>query len=178
MNRTTSKISVTSPHGKPQDHLEHHPAHNFAEIGRLDVLEVLFRTLVIPPAVADELAAKSLLFPHAARVASLPFVETKAAADFLLVKSLTTRVHPGEAECLALAMEHPGPLLLLDDLGAREIAATSSLLYTGKLGCLVEAKKQGLISVIGTVLRELRTKARFWISDHLEDRVLRDAGEK
>ena len=39
--------------------------------------------------VAHELAAKYLLFPHAARVASLPFVKTVAAADRLLVKSLT-----------------------------------------------------------------------------------------
>ena len=39
------------------------PLINFAEIGRMEVLEGLFGTLVIPPAVADELAAKSMLFP-------------------------------------------------------------------------------------------------------------------
>lgn len=154
------------------------PLINFAEMGRMEVLAALFGTLVIPPAVADELAAKSLLFPHAARVASLPFVKTVAAADRLLVKSLTTRLHAGEAECLALAMEHPGSLLLLDDLGARELAATSGLLYTGTLGCLMEAKQQGLILEIAPALLELRTKARFWISDHLADRILRDAGEQ
>lgn len=154
------------------------PLINFAEIGRMEVLEALFETLVIPPSVTGELAAKSMLFPQAAQVASLPFVRTVPAGDPLLVKSLMTRVHPGEAECLALAMEHPGALLLLDDLGAREIAASNGLFYTGTLGCLVEAKKRGLIPVIETVLRELRAKARFWISDHLEARVLRDAGER
>jgi predicted nucleic acid-binding protein len=63
-----------------------------------------------------------MVFPLAAQVASLPFMKTVVALDHLLVKSLMTRVHPGEAECLALAMEDPGALLLLDDLGAREIA--------------------------------------------------------
>jgi predicted nucleic acid-binding protein len=115
------------------------PLINFAEIGRMEVLEVLFGTLVIPPAVVSELAAKALLFPQAARVPSLPFVKSTAPEDQLLVKSLTTRVHPGEAECLALPMENPGSLLLPDDLGAREIAASHDLLYTGTLGCLVEA---------------------------------------
>lgn len=154
------------------------PLINFAEIGRMDVLETLFGTLVIPPAVAGELAAKSVLFPHAAQVASLPFVKTVAVVDQLLVKSLMTYVHPGEAECLALSMEHHGSLLLLDDLGAREMAATNDLLHIGTLGCLVEAKQRGLIPAIETVLGELRTKARFWVADHLADRILRDAGER
>lgn len=154
------------------------PLINFTEIGRIEILESLFGTLIIPPAVTNELAAKSMLFPLAAQVASLLFVKTTAPEDHLLVKSLMTRVHPGEAECLALAMEHPGALLLLDDLGAREIAASHGLLYTGTLGCLIEAKKRGLIPEIETVIQELKTKARFWISDHLEERVLRDAGER
>ena len=42
----------------------------------------------------------------------------------------------------------------------------------------MEAKQQGLILEIAPALLELRSKARFWISDHLEDRILRDAGEK
>lgn len=154
------------------------PLINFAEIGKIEMLELLFGTLVIPPAVTNELAAKSMLFPQAAEVASQRFVKISAVVDQLLVKSLMIRVHPGEAECIALAMEHPSSLLLLDDLGAREIAASHDLLYTGTLGCLVEAKKRGLILEIAPVIQELKTKARFWISDHLEERVLRDAGER
>lgn len=89
----------------------------------METLETIFRMLDIPPTVASELAAKSLLFPQPARVQSLPFVIVTAPANQLLCKSLMTRVHPGEAECLALAMEHPGSLRLVGDLGAREIAA-------------------------------------------------------
>ncbi len=154
------------------------PLINFAEIGRIDLLEGLFGSLVIPPAVVGELADKSALFPRAAQVPSLGCISMLPPSDQLLVKSLASRLHSGEAECLALSMEHPGSLLLLDDLGAREFAASNGLLYTGTLGCLAEAKKRGLISAIAPLLQELRTKARFWIADRLEDRVLRDAGEK
>ncbi len=154
------------------------PLINFAEIGRMDLLEALFGSLIIPPAVVKELTDKSNLFPRAAKVPSLNFISVLSPVDHLLVKSMASRVHPGEAECLVLAMEHPGALLLLDDLGAREFAASNGLLYTGTLGCLAEAKKRGLISAITPLLQELRIKARFWIAGRLEDRVLRDAGEK
>lgn len=154
------------------------PLINFAEIGRMDLLEALFGPLVIPPAVVSELADKSALFTRAAQVPALGCISMRPPVDRLLVKSLASRVHPGEAECLVLAMEHPGSLLLLDDLGAREVAASNGLLYTGTLGCLAEAKKRGLISTISPLLQELRTQARFWIADRLADRVLCEAGEK
>jgi predicted nucleic acid-binding protein len=95
----------------------------------------------------------------------------------LLLQQLTTRVHLGEAECLALALERPGSLLLLDDLAAREIARASDCLFTGTVGCLIEAKRQGLIKAIRPLLDALRTKARFWIADSLAERVLCDSEE-
>lgn len=153
------------------------PLINFAEIGRMELLEALFGSLVIPPAVVKELTDKSHLFPRAAQVPTLDFISVHSPTDHRLVKSVASRVHPGEAECLVLAMEHPGSLLLLDDLGAREFAASNGLLHTGTLGCLAEARKREMIPAIEPLLQELRTKARFWLSDRLEARVLRDAGE-
>lgn len=154
------------------------PLINFAEIGRMDVLEALFGRLIIPPSVVRELSAKSMLFPAAAQVPSLSFVSVLAPASQLLVSSLAGRLHPGEAECLALAMEHPGSLLILDDLAAREHATSSHLRFTGTRGCLAEAKKRGLLAAIAPVLDDLRSKARFWIAEDLADRMLRDAGER
>ena len=143
----------------------------------MDVLSALFGTLTIPPAVRDELSSKTMLFPEAARVVSSGLITVTNPADQLLVSGLTTSLHRGEAECLALAMEHPGCLLLLDDRAAREIASVRGLLFTGTLGCVLEGKKRGLIPHVGPVLKELRMKARFWISDHLAARILRDVGE-
>jgi uncharacterized protein len=153
------------------------PLINFAQIGRLDVLQSLFGRITIPPAVVDELGAKAELFPAAAQLLLTNGVSVVAPADRLLVRGLASRVHRGEAECLALAMEHPDSMLLLDDLAAREVAASNRLLFAGTLGCLAQAKSQGIISEIKPLLNQLRTKARFWISEALEARILRDAGE-
>lgn len=154
------------------------PLINFAQIGRMDVLDALFGTITITPAVVDELQAKAGLFPAAAQVSTRAGIRVMTPADSLLVRGIAGRVHRGESECLALAMEHPDSLLLLDDLAARELAASNQLLFTGTLGCLVQAKSQGIISEIRPILQDLRTKARFWISEALEARVLRDAGER
>ena len=153
------------------------PLINFAEIGRMDVLAALFGVVTIPPAVRDELTAKADIFPAAGQVPLHGGINIMPPADRLLVSGFTGRVHSGEAECLALAMEHPGSFLLLDDLAARELATSNYLLFTGTLGCLVQARRQGIIPAIRPLLRELRTQARFWISDVLEKRVLHDAGE-
>jgi predicted nucleic acid-binding protein len=153
------------------------PIINFAEIDCLDVLISLYGAITITPAVAAELVAKSHRFPKAAKVAQQHVLEIVSPANKLLLQQLATRVHPGEAECLALALERPDSLLLLDDLAAREIAHASGCLFTGTIGCLIEAKRQGLIQAIRPLLDALRAKARFWIADSLTERVLRDAEE-
>lgn len=152
------------------------PLINFSETGRLDLLQQLFGVVVIPPAVEREASEKAALFPNAAEAVLQRRWSVVAPTDHLLVRALSAQVHPGEAECLALAMEHPGSLLL-DDLAARELAAANGCLFTGTIGCLAEAKRRGLVPALAPLLEELRTKARFWISDRLAAQVLRDAGE-
>jgi len=151
------------------------PIINLAEIDRLDLLEDLFGKVVVPPAVVDELRAKRNLFPRAGDAADrFKIVSPK---NHLLVRGFRSVVHTGEAECLGLAMENPGSLLLLDDLQARALATANGLLFTGTLGLLVEAKARGLVDAVAPLIEKLRVSARFWISLELETRVLNDAGE-
>ena len=69
------------------------PLINFAEIGRMDLLDGLFGSLVIPPAVVSELNGKSTLFPLAAQVPSqacitvLPPVDPVAGQKFGFTRS-------------------------------------------------------------------------------------------
>ena len=154
------------------------PMINFAEIGRMDVLQQLFGEIVIPPAVADELHEKRDLFPAVARAMELPFIRIVAPMDRSLVSTLTLDLHLGEAECLALALEQTTEvLLLLDELAARRVARHRELKFTGTGGCLILAKTQNLIPAIAPLLDELRTKARFWLSDQVVETVLQQAGE-
>lgn len=153
------------------------PLINFAETGCLDLLTGLPGTLVASPAVRDELRAKAGLFTHAAELADSDLLATLAPADTLLARSFAATLHPGEAECLALAMERPGSLLVLDDLSARAAASANGLPFTGTLGILAQAKATGRIPALAPFLHALKTRARFWIHPRLEQSLLREAGE-
>jgi len=151
------------------------PIINFAEIGHLHLLEILFGKVVVTPAVVEELLDKRIYFPSATNaVVGFEVVEPQ---DQLLVRGFRSQIHAGEAECLALSMENPGALLLLDDLQARALATANGLPFAGTLGCLVEAKNRGLIDSVAPLVERLRVSARFWISKEMEKLVLIDAGE-
>jgi predicted nucleic acid-binding protein len=150
---------------------------NFAEIGRMDLLQQLFGEIVIPTAVADELRLKSKRFSRAATVCDLPFVRVQSAKNQELVDTLHHEIHKGEAECIALALEQSSAVLILDDLAARMVAQQRGLPMIGTIGCLQVAKRDGLISQIAPLLRDVRNKARFWLSPRLIERVLEDAHE-
>jgi predicted nucleic acid-binding protein len=74
-------------------------------------------------------------------------------------------------------MEHPGAILILDDLAARAAATANGLPFTGTLGVLAAAKARGQISELAPILNLLRTRARFWISSQLQREILQKAGE-
>ncbi len=153
------------------------PVINFAQIGRIDLLQQLFGAVAIPPAVAREAAERAALFPLAAEAVSCGAFPLAAPLDVRLVRALSSRVHLGESECIVLAIESPGSLLLLDDLAARELAEANGCKFIGTLGCLIEAKRRGLVPALAPLLADLRLKARFWITDRLISEVLRRVGE-
>jgi len=150
---------------------------NLAEIDLLDILEALPGQVCIPPGVRDEVTAKAGLFAKAASAADSGRFRLLPPTDNLLVRSFSATLHRGEAECLAVSMEHPGSILIQDDLAARAAASANGLPFTGTLGLLASAKAQGYIAALAPVLHQLRIQARFWISSQLERELLRQAGE-
>ena len=63
----------------------------------------------------------------------------------------------GEASAIALGLENPDSLLILDDLKGRKEALKLSLKVTGTLGVLVKAKKENHISEINSYLNALKS---------------------
>ncbi len=153
------------------------PLINLAEIVLLEVLETLPGVVCIPPSVRDEVMAKAGLFAKAAGVVESGRFRVVPPTDSLLVRSLSATLHRGEAECLALGMELPGSLLILDDLAARAMASANGLSFTGTWGILASAKARGQIAALAPAMHDLRTRARFWINVQLEKRLLQEAGE-
>lgn len=95
----------------------------------------------------------------------------------MLCDALTINLDPGEAEAITLALEHHAELLLLDEIAGRTVASSYQLVFTGSMGCLVEAKRMGMIHAIKPLLDAMKEEARFWINPNLYSRLLREHGE-
>jgi len=153
------------------------PIINFAAINKLELLRELYGRVLIPNAVYYELVIKAAL-PGAYEVQSLAWIETRLVLDRARVADLQTRMDPGEAEAIALAIEADNSLLVLDDYKARKEAQGIGLRVTGSLGILIEAKRQGLIDTVKPTLDDMIAQATFWVGHDLYLQVLRQAGEE
>ncbi len=153
------------------------PLINFAAIDRLDILESLFTTLTIPPAVQHELLERGAEYPHMTIIRQATFIDEQDIHNEMLRTALTIDLDPGEAEAIILALEQKADLLLLDEIAARTIAESYRLTFTGSIGCLVEAKRGGIIPCIKPLLDAMRQEARFWVNPRLYARILAEHGE-
>ena len=90
---------------------------------------------------------------------------------------LTTDLGAGELAAMALALENPDRIVLLDDALARRIAQAAGLKVWGTLKVLLEAKSHGLAEAIEPLVNRLEA-AGMWISSDIRKRVLGLAGEK
>ena len=109
----------------------------FASIEQLSLLPAIFQSIVIPPAVAVEIAPSIPTLPLGCM---FTFLQQPLPGP-VLQRSLGA----GEREALALAVEIRAERILLDDLPARRIARTLSLLVTGTAGVLLVARRHALI---------------------------------
>ncbi|HNN98085.1 MAG TPA: DUF3368 domain-containing protein [Pseudomonadota bacterium] len=147
------------------------PLTNLAAIGQFDLLRSLYGQLRIAEAVWDELNAEDRAWPGCAEVAAANWIERRAVQNRSLVMALRERLDPGEAETIALAVEVPPLLVLMDEKEGRRSAQRFGLKTVGVVGVLIEAKRRGLIGAVGPLLERLRQDAGFFLSD----RVMQDA---
>ena len=154
------------------------PLSNLAIIDRLEILRDQFGSLFLPPAVRLELDRPT----H-------PAARTRLAAAFqdgwlqgvplprAVPSELVGVLDPSETEALALAMQLPASLILLDESAVRFQATQIGCANTGVLGILRWAKTSGQINSLTTEIRKLRVEARFFISPALEKKLLASVGE-
>jgi predicted nucleic acid-binding protein len=153
------------------------PVLNLARIGRLQLLALLYRQVLIPSAVYDELTAPKSDLPTAIDLASQPWLIVATANDQKRVQELREDLDRGEAEAIVLAIERRADLLLVDERRGRRAASAAGLTVTGLLGVVARAKQAGLIDLAKPVLDELIQIARFWIGPDLYAEVLAELGE-
>ncbi len=145
------------------------------QVGCLELLQQLYGTITVPPAIPQELEIGKLQGVDVPEVNSIEWIQTRPVASATLIPAVID-LGQGEAEVIALGLENPDSLLIFDDSLARRIADLYELRYTGTLGVLVKAKQAGYLSAVAPVIVMLRSKG-MWLTDKIISDVLRLAGE-
>ena len=144
-------------------------------IGGIDWLPKLFDEVWTPAAVRNELQAgqsKGYDVPNPDDYAWLTIVNPKSTPSEWLALDLGA----GEIAAMALALENPDRVVLLDDRLARRTAQVAGLPVWGTLKILLEAKSHGLINEIEPYIEKL-SDSGMWISAEVKQRILKLAGE-
>ena len=117
------------------------------KLGKQDLLEKIFRRIVIPKAVNAEVFGSK---------ESPPWIEIKEVQHTPSREFFEKTLGEGESEAIALALELRADLLIVDDLAARRTAEKTGLKITGVIGVLLEGKKRELIRSVRDVMNEMR----------------------
>jgi len=145
------------------------------QVNCLELLQQLYSTITVPPAVPQELETGKLQGVDVPEVNSIEWIQIRPVASATIIPAVID-LGQGEAEVIALGLENPGSLLVFDDSLARRIADLYGLKYTGTLGVLVKAKQSGYLSAVAPVINMLRSKG-MWLTDKIISDVLRLSGE-
>jgi len=138
-------------------------------INRIDILQVLYRIVIIPQTVADELSATES--PHMVKnwIVQPPnwlqvqLIEAPQSSEL-------EKLDPGEREAILLAEQLSADLVILDDKVARRTAVERGLRIVGLLGILKDAARTNLLD-LETTFEQLR-EVGFWVAPSLLERLL------
>lgn len=123
------------------------------KIGKLDILQLLFKKVTITSIIAKEFGNKLPDFID---------IEDPKESDFQRI--FESILDPGEASAFALAFEKNDCLLILDDLKARREAKQLKFNFTGTIGVLIAAAEKGYIHDVPTLIEAIKN-SNFRISE-------------
>ena len=135
-------------------------------IGRADLVQHIFGSVLIPRGVEQELTDPST--PEAVRqwMARRPaWLEIRDLPQ-PPGPELTRRLDRREAEAIQLAIDLRAEFLLIDERRGRQMATARGATVIGALGILLESFRQGLIRNPFDILAQLRA-SRFRVSRRL-----------
>ena len=138
-----------------------------AQLNLLGQLAPLFADLVIPPAVAREIA----------RTVTPPaWIRQQALGREIDLRVRWAMLGAGETEAIGLALELGTHVVALDDRRARRLARTLGLPLVGTAGLLLAAKQDGLVPSLKPQLEAL-IRLGFFVGPAIVSGVLAEAGE-
>jgi len=136
------------------------------KIGALDLLHQLYKRVTI---------TKDILLEYGDNLPE--WVKIQKVKDRYRQQLLEMHIDSGEASAIALALETPKNIVILDDYKARKVAELLGISVTGTIGVIIKAKNSGIVPSIKPYLEKIR-ETNFRISDELEQIALGEANEE
>ncbi len=135
------------------------------KINAFDILHLLYKQVVTTPQIANEFGK------------ALPdWIQIIPVKNKDQMSIYAKKVDLGKASAITLALELPSSILIFDDLKGRNLAAELNLDYTGTLGVLIKAKKEGIITELKIYFDRIR-ETDFRIPANLLEKILKSSGE-
>jgi predicted nucleic acid-binding protein len=145
-----------------------------ALVGQLELLDKLFKYVIIPETVYHEAAEEGK--PGSAEIAAWGKGKLSKAQDQNIVEAFMISLDPGESEALAIYDEAKADYLLIDEKKGRKTAMVKGMNVIGSIGVLLMAKQEGLVAEVKPLMERLR-RSTVYFSDSLLDLAISRAGE-
>ena len=150
------------------------PILSFIKLNRMDILEKIYKEIIIPEAVYQELEeGKNKYYID---ILNNNWIKILKVRNKNLIKELEKNLDRGEAEAIALSIEISADLLLLDEKIGRKIAKEKGLKISGTIGVLLKAKKIGILKGVKLLINELIKKGNYYNESFIKT-TLKYAGE-
>jgi predicted nucleic acid-binding protein len=134
-------------------------------IGELEPLHKVYGQIITTPEIVAEFGE------------TLPeWVEIAEVTDKYRQRLLELQIDKGESSALALALETPNSVVILDDYKARKIAERLGITFTGTIGVIIKAKLNGIIPSVKPLLEKIK-RTDFRLSAEIETQALKEADE-
>ena len=152
------------------------PLQYLHQIGQLGVLPAVAGHVIVPAAVLVELAEGRSRGVDLPSLDGLAWVTVRTPLSASATPP-TVGLGPGETQVLALALEMPGAVVVLDDARARRFAELRHIPLTGTLGLFIDAKRAGFLAAVRPCVDQLQLHG-FRLAAHTRAAVLKLAGER
>ena len=141
-----------------------------AGLGDLSILRKVYKNVVVPYEVSQEILAKGQnLF--GAKIFSLDSWLDKREKTIQIEPFLNNSLDKGEASVIQTAINEGIETVCIDEVAGRRIARLNNLKLTGSLGIIIAAIRKGEKIDIKNVINNMRING-VWISKKLEAKAI------
>ena len=145
-------------------------------VGHLGLLEKLYRRILVPDAVIQEVVGAGAGRFGAEELEAASWIE-RVVTGVLPEPLLTMELGRGEAAVISTAHQLKARLVLIDERRARRVAEHAyGLRVKGSAGILISAKRAGLIPRVRPLLESM-SREGYFLSARLIGRALEEAEE-